>query len=59
MASTVHTDDQLFLDRAYAALYRWMNANDYRLIGPPHLVYLRQEMDQRQCVVELQFPVGR
>lgn len=61
MACTVYTGGQLFLGKAYGALYRWMQANDYRLIDVPRLVYLRYEksLEPGQCVVELQFPVDK
>ena len=61
MACTVLTGDSLAIGRAYVALYRWFEDNDYRLIGPPRLVDLRRagDMDSGQHVVEVQFAVGK
>jgi DNA-binding transcriptional MerR regulator len=61
MACTVHTGEDLFLGRAYVALYRWMTDNGYRLIGPPRQVHLQhaEDMDPSQYVTEMQFPVGK
>lgn len=61
MACTVHTGDDLFLGRAYVALYRWMKDNGYRLTGPPRQVYLQhaEYMDPGQYVTEVQFPVEK
>jgi DNA-binding transcriptional MerR regulator len=61
MAYTVHTGEDLFLGRAYVALYRWMTDNGYRLIGPPRLVHLQhaKDMDPSQYVTEVQFPVEK
>ncbi len=61
MACTVHTGEDLFLGRAYVALYRWMTDNGYRLIGPPRQVHLRRAegMDPSQYVTEMQFPVAK
>lgn len=61
MACAVHTGDDLFLGQAYAALYRWMEENDCRLISPPRLVCLRrgEQISPAQHVTEVQFPVAR
>ena len=61
MAYTVHTGEDLFLGRAYVALYRWMTDNGYRLIGPPRQVHLQhaKDMDPSQYVTEVQFPVEK
>src|SRR5712691_5988399 len=58
MACTVHTGDDLFLGRAYVALYRWVKDNGYRLIGSPRQVHLQRAkyMDSSQYVTEVQFP---
>src|SRR5258707_9989979 len=55
MACTVHTGEDLFLGRAYVALYRWMTDNGYRLIGPPRQVHLRRAegRDPSQYVTEM------
>ncbi len=59
MACTMHTGDDLFLGRAYVALYRWMKDNGYQIIGPPRLVYHQRakQVDLSQAVTEVQFPV--
>jgi DNA-binding transcriptional MerR regulator len=61
VASTVHTGDSLSLGRAFAALYRWMNANEYRLVAMPRLLYLqrKEQMDPSQHVTEVQFPIQK
>src|SRR5258707_3173365 len=61
MACTVHTGEDLFLGRAYVALYRWMTDNGYQLIGPPRQVHLQRgdDMDPSQYVTEMQFPVAK
>ncbi len=61
MASTIHTGNDLSLGQAYAALYRWIKNNDYKVISPPRLVYLQrgEQMPPDQYVTEVQFPVGK
>ncbi len=61
MASTIHTGADLFLGRAYAALYSWMKDNEYRLIDVPRLVRLRDgvQMDPDHYVTEVQFPIKK
>ena len=61
MACTIHTGADLFLGQAFAALYRWMKDNGYRVIGPPRQVYLQrgEHMDPTQYVTEVQFPVKK
>ncbi len=61
MACTIHTGDDLFLGRAFAALYLWMKDNGYRHAGPPRHVYLQHEedMDPGYYVTEVQFPVEK
>ena len=60
-ASTVHTGGDLLLGQAYAALYRWLQNNGYRLMAPPRLIYLQRtkSMDPSQYVTEVQFPVEK
>lgn len=41
MACTIHQGSYDTLDRAYAALLTWIEANGYRIIGPGREVYLR------------------
>ncbi len=61
MACTIHTGDDLSLGQAYAALYRWMNDNGYRITDTPRQIYLQhaEHMDPGQYVTEVQFPVAK
>ncbi|HLQ10982.1 MAG TPA: MerR family transcriptional regulator [Ktedonobacteraceae bacterium] len=61
MACTIHTGDDLFLGRAYAALYLWMKDNGYRHAGPPRQLHLEraEDMDPGHYVTEVQFPVEK
>jgi len=61
MACTIHTGDDLFLGRAYAALYLWMKHNGYRQAGPPRQLHLEraEDMDPGHYVTEVQFPVEK
>jgi DNA-binding transcriptional MerR regulator len=61
MASTIHTGDDLFTGRAYAALHLWMKENTYKFVGPPRLLYLQRDehMHPDQYVTEIQFPVAK
>lgn len=61
VAYTVHTGDDLSLGRAYMALHRWIDANGYRQIAPVRQVHLQRlpQMDPRQAVTEVQFPVEK
>ena len=61
MASTIHTGNDLVMGQAYAALYRWMNINGYRIIAPPRQVHLSrgEHIKPEQYVTELQFPVEK
>ena len=61
MSCTIHTGDDLFLGRAYAALYRWTKHNAYRHAGPPRQLHLERAEDMDSChyVTEVQFPVEK
>jgi effector-binding domain-containing protein len=41
MACTVHTGSYATIDRAYRALFAWVEANNYAIAGPAREVYLR------------------
>lgn len=56
VASTVHTGSDIFLGRAYIALYRWLEDSNYRRSGPTRQLRLQYG---DQCVTELQFPVEK
>lgn len=59
MASMVHTGDDLSLGRAYMALYRWVEDNGYRAVGPVRQIHLQRAQlgDSGHNVTEIQFPV--
>ncbi len=61
MASTIHTGDDLSMGRAYAALHRWMEDNNFRVIGPPRQLHLQrtEHMHPSQYITEVQFPVEK
>jgi DNA-binding transcriptional MerR regulator len=60
MACTVLTGDSLSIGRAYLALYRWCENNDYRLTGTVRQIDLQriENIDPSQLVIEVQFAVG-
>jgi DNA-binding transcriptional MerR regulator len=61
VASTVHTGNDLSTGQAYAALYRWMKDNTYRISASPRLVHLQRgaSMSGDQHVTEVQFPIEK
>jgi DNA-binding transcriptional MerR regulator len=62
MACTIHTgDDFIAMGQAFAALHRWIEDNDYHLIGPPRQLLLQraEHMDPSQYVTEVQFPIDK
>ncbi len=65
MASTVHNGEYNQLNLAYNAIHLWVDANGYRIIGPPrelYLYYSSQEplrFDDPSYVTEIQFPVEK
>jgi DNA-binding transcriptional MerR regulator len=61
VASTVHSGQDLSPGRAYAALYRWLTENHYRLIGPPRLLHFQAPALAvfSQAISEIQFPVEK
>jgi effector-binding domain-containing protein len=60
-ASVVHHGSFATLDKAYHALFKWIEANDYEVCGPNREINLAYERggDQSIYVTELQFPVRR
>lgn len=61
MACTIHHGPFAALDRAYAALSGWLQANGYRVTALTREVYHRGGPDQHDpgYVTELQFPVAK
>jgi len=64
MASTIHRGSFMGLAGAFAALLKWIDANDYQTVGPDRAIYLRlpEQGKSRQdpdAVTEMQVPVER
>lgn len=63
MASAVHHGAYETLDRAYAAVVQWIEANGYRIVGSPRELYLHCpppiRQDDESYVTEIQFPVEK
>ena len=57
MAVTVHEGSYDSIDEAYAAMGNWLEANNLRMAGPPHEVYLTAPGDPGAPVTEIRFPV--
>jgi effector-binding domain-containing protein len=63
MASVVHHGSFETIGQAYTALLRWIEENNYRIIGPSRAIYLQKTTPVRQddpsYVTEIQFPVKK
>ena len=61
MASVVHHGSFATMNRAYEAILKWIEANDYRVCGPNRELNLEYERDgdQSRYVTEIQFPVAK
>ena len=63
MASVVHKGAYDTFNRAYEAIGRWIEANDYRIVGPNRAIYLYCTQpivqDDDSYVTEIQFPVEK
>ncbi len=57
MAVTVHHGSYETIDRAYAAMGTWIEANSRTMTGPPQEVYLTAPDDPSGPVTEIRFPV--
>ncbi len=63
MASVIHKGAYNTFNQAYEAIFRWIEANSYKIVGPNREVYLyctepvRQDDDS--YVTEIQFPVAK
>lgn len=60
MASVLHHGPMLAVGGAHMALFRWMEANEYRLSGPTRTVPLHNVgPENADGVIEIQYPVER
>ncbi len=61
MASTVHHGGYDTIGQAYAALYQWVEDNNYTITQPTRQVHLQYAytMDPSLYITELQFPVEK
>jgi effector-binding domain-containing protein len=64
MAYTIHCGPFSDLAGAYAALLKWIDANDYHITGPDREVYLQLPQDgqfynDQSAVTEMQVPVHK
>lgn len=60
MAWTVHIGNDLGLGRAYMSLHRWIEENNYQLIGPVRQIRLQPQATAQagKLITEVQFPVS-
>ena len=63
MACTVHHGPFISIDKAYAALFKWISENGYRISGPCREVYIRPakhgSQTDKNTVTEIQYPVQK
>ncbi|MBN1535744.1 MAG: MerR family transcriptional regulator [Anaerolineales bacterium] len=64
MAFTIHCGPFTGLAGAYAALLKWVDANDYHIAGPDREIYLQlpkagQQHSDQNAVTEMQVPVRK
>jgi effector-binding domain-containing protein len=64
MATTIHCGPFTDLAGAYAVLLKWIDANDYRIVGADREIYLRlpeaeQYRSDHSAITEMQIPVRR
>ena len=61
MASVVHRGSFDALDRPYDAIFRWIEANKYKIVGPSRELTLQYDPNGSPAdyVTELQFPVEK
>lgn len=60
-ASVVHHGPFATLENAYQAVMKWIDANNYEIVGPSREINLQYERggDQNQYVTEIQVPVKK
>lgn len=63
MATVIHNGPFLTIGEAYAAILKWIDANGYKITGPPREVYMKPAEESSQTdpntVTEVQFPVEK
>jgi DNA-binding transcriptional MerR regulator len=62
MASVIHEGSYDNFNETYTALLTWIEANNYRIVGPNREIYLRGQEhggDPETYVTEVQFPVEK
>lgn len=55
-ACVVHQGQYDDFEQPYAALGRWMEANNYVIAGPPRELYLTAPEDGKEPITEIQYP---
>jgi DNA-binding transcriptional MerR regulator/predicted transcriptional regulator YdeE len=62
-AATLHHGPYNTIDQAHEAVFTWIEANEYRIVGPDREVYLYNTMpirrDDPSYVTEIQYPVEK
>ena len=58
-ACVVHQGSYDDFEQPYAALGRWIEANDYVIIGPPREIYLTAPDESTEPITEIQYPVEK
>jgi effector-binding domain-containing protein len=63
MASVIHKGAYNAFNQAYEAVLKWIDANGYKIVGPPREIYLYcsdpVRQDDESYVTEIQFPVEK
>lgn len=61
MACLIHHGSYSTLNQAYEAILRWIENNDYEIVGSNREFYIKggHEQDNESHVTELQFPVAK
>lgn len=63
MAATIHHGTYESIGDAHAAVFKWIEANNYRIVGPDREVYLYNKppirRDDPSYVTEIQYPVEK
>jgi len=58
-ACVVHQGSYDDFEQPYAALGRWIEANDYVIAGPPREIYLTAPDEGKEPITEIQYPVAK
>lgn len=59
MASVVHHGNFDDFPQAHTALHKWIEANDYRIIGPYREIYIHGGNNSTDATTEIQYPVEK